>query len=661
MSATASTMARRVALFGRANSGKTSLLMHLTGSLQRPVNFPGTSVESIESSVRVGETELQIVDLPGVSSMRPQSKDEQVAIDHLRQSENRPDLICFVLDAAKLAIELQLLQEVRSLGLPIVVAVTKCDVARAEGFPLDVEQLERAIGLPLVPVDGAKGSGMEQLRERLAAASLEPPAELGAPVAHGAGLRRQIARSRTDSLDGLLLHKLFGPVILVGVVLLMFQLVFTVADPFMTWIEAAQDWVTSGAEAITSEGAFRSFLVDGLINGVGSSLIFVPQIALLIAFVTIIEATGYMARAVFLLDRLLRGFGLSGKSFIPLASSFACAIPGIAASRILGDERDRLATIAVAPLMSCSARLPVYVVLLAAFFPAAQAGLMLFALYAVGIVTAILVALVLRRTALKGGESMLAMELPVYQRPRLKLVGLHTWFAVKGFLKTAGTVIFFATIVVWVLAYFPRTEELDQKFAQERQVIEAAGGDDADERLAALDAREAAAHLENSYLASMGRAVQPVFAPAGFDWRMTVGVLAAFPARELVIPTLGTLYSLGEVDADPDEPSQPLQDALRTAKRPDGKPSMNGLIAIAVMVFFALCSQCAATLAAIRRETHSWRWPVFVFGYMTALAWLAGRCDLPDWQPARLRLLSSDSILGGGARPRCDAQIRSAT
>lgn len=622
MSAASATGARRVALFGRANSGKTSLLMHLTGSLQRPVNFPGTSVEAIESTTRVGEVELQIVDLPGVSSLQAQSKDEQVALDHLRDAERRPDLVCFVLDAAKLAIELQLLQQLRGLGLPIVVAITKVDVARAEGFPIDAEQLERAIGLPLVVVDGAKGAGIDQLRERLATAELAAAAQ-GEPVQHGNELRRSIARSRTDRLDGLFLHPLFGPVALVGVVLLMFQLVFTVADPFMGWIEAAQDWVTSGAEAITSEGVFRSFLVDGIINGVGSSLIFVPQIALLIAFVTIIEATGYMARAVFLLDRLLRSFGLSGKSFIPLTSSFACAIPGIAASRILGDERDRLATIAVAPLMSCSARLPVYVVLLAAFFPSMQAGLMLFALYAVGIVTAILVSLVLRRTALKGGESMLAMELPVYQRPRLKLVGLHTWFAVKGFLKTAGTVIFFATIIVWALAYFPRSEELEKKFTQERQTIEAQGGEGVTERLAEVDAREAAAHLENSYLASMGRTVQPVFEPAGFDWRMTVGVLAAFPARELVIPTLGTLYSLGEVDADPDAPDPSLQEAMRTAKGPDGKPSMNGLIALAVMVFFALCSQCAATLAAIRRETHSWRWPVFVFVYMTVLAWLA--------------------------------------
>ena len=623
MSAPAAAETRRVALVGRPNSGKTSLLMHLTGSLQRPVNFPGSSVESVESEVLVGGTLLQVLDLPGVCSVDPQSKDEQVAIDHLRRERDRPELICFVLDASKLMIELRLLEELRAFRLPIVVAVTKTDVARSEGFPIDPVQLGRAVGLPLAVVDGASGNGADGLREQLVAAALDPPPLPRGGAAIEPGRAQGRLRSRTDQLDRLLLHPLLGPLVLVGIVMLMFQLVFTVAEPFMGWIEAAQDWVTAGVESATSAGALRSFLVDGIVNGVGSSLIFVPQIALLIAFVTIVEGSGYMARAVFLLDRALRCVGLSGKSFMPLASSFACAVPGITASRILGDERDRLATIAVAPLMSCSARLPVYVVLLAAFFPAQQAGLMLFAMYAIGIVAAVLVSMLLRRTALRGGESSLVMELPVYQRPRWKLVTLHTWFAVKGFLKTAGTVIFFATIVVWALAYFPRSEEIRARFARERQQVAAAGGAAAAAQLASVDAREAAAHLGNSYLAAMGKTAQPLFRPAGFDWRMTVGVLAAFPARELVIPTLGTLYSLGEVEADPDAPDQRLQDALRTTPGPDGKPAMSGLIAVAAMVFFALCSQCAATLAAIRRETHSWRWPVFVFSYMTALAWLA--------------------------------------
>lgn len=621
---------RKVALFGRANSGKTSLLMHLTGSLQRPVNFPGTSVESVASSCTYEDCHLTVVDLPGIASLTPQSRDEQVAIDCVRDAATRPDLLCLVFDAGKLAVELRLLQELRSLGLPIVVALTKVDVAESEGFPIDAERLQRALGLPLVVVDGARGKGIDELRAQLATTSLQQdfldrPADASASAhaAEAAPKKRAFSRSFTDKLDSWLLNPVFGPIFLTVVVLVMFQLVFTVAEPFMEWIEAGQGWLSAGIEAITPAGAVRSFLVDGVVNGVGSSLIFVPQIALLIAFVTGVEATGYMARAVFLLDRLLRRFGLSGKSFIPLASSFACAIPGIAASRILGDERDRLATIAVAPLMSCSARLPVYVVLLAAFFPAYQAGLMLFVLYAIGIVTAILVSLVLRKTVLKGGNSMLAMELPVYQRPRFRLIGRHTWFSVKSFLVTAGTVIFAATIVVWVLAYFPRPAAIGARFDQERAAVEQSAPADEDDRIAALDAREAAAYLEQSYLASIGHAVQPVFEPAGFDWRLTVGILAAFPARELVIPTLGTLYSLGDVEASADDPDPRLKDALRNAKGPDGKPTMNGLIALAAMVFFALCSQCAATLAAIRRETHSWRWPLFTFGYMTVLAWLA--------------------------------------
>jgi ferrous iron transporter FeoB len=617
--------ARRVALFGRANAGKTSLLMHLTRSLQRPVNFPGTSVESIESYCQADGCDLTVIDLPGVSSLTPQSRDEQVAIAYIRDLKTRPELVCFVLDAGKLAVELQLLQQLRTLGLPLVVAVTKVDVAAAEGFPIDVEQLQRALGLSLVVVDGSKGTGIDELRSLFATVPLVAiePAPPVVRTTEKAPQKRGVSRSLTDRLDGILLHKLFGPVVLVAVVLLMFQLVFTVAEPFMACIEVAQGWLSSGVEAIVPVGAVRSFLVDGVVNGVGSSLIFVPQIALLIAFVTFVEATGYMARAVFLLDRLLRRFGLSGRSFIPLASSFACAIPGIAATRILGDERDRLATIAVAPLMSCSARLPVYVVLLAAFFPAYQAGLMLFVLYAVGIVTAILVSLVLRRTVLKGGMSILAMELPVYQRPRFRLIARHTWFSVKSFLITAGTVIFASTIVVWALAYFPRPAAIQESFDAQRAQVTQAASASMEDQLAVLQAREAAAYLEQSYLASMGRFVQPVFAPAGFDWRMTVGVLAAFPARELVIPTLGTLYSLGDVEASADDPDPRLKDALRNAKGPNGKPTMNGLIALAAMVFFALCSQCAATLAAIRRETHSWRWPIFTFSYMSLLAWLA--------------------------------------
>lgn len=627
---------RTVALVGRANSGKTSLLMHLTGSLQRPVNFPGSSVERVESEVRVGEVLLRVVDLPGVASLVAGSRDEDVALRYLRGDDGgAPDLLCVVLDAAKLPVELRFLQGLHQLGLPIVVALGKVDVAVAEGAPVDAERLQRALGVPLVVVNGSTGDGCQSLAEVLASTPLVVPsrapaqqpsastlaaAALSRGALSAAEARTQRRSNRTDLLDAVLLHPLFGPLVLLAVVLGMFQLVFTVADPVIGWIEALQDLVGGAIASVVPAGAWQSFLVDGLVNGVGSSLVFVPQIALLIAFVAVVEASGYMARAVFLLDLVLRKVGLSGKSFVPLTSSFACAIPGIVASRILSDERDRLATIAVAPLMSCSARYPVYVLLLAAFFPAHQAGLLLFALYALGIVTAAVVALLLRRTVLRGGQSRLALELPVYQRPRLRLVLLQVLLAVKAFLRTAGTVIFVATLVVWALAYFPRPDAIHERFEAERQTAPA--GTDGDDARARLDAAESAAYLEQSYLAAIGKTIQPVFAPAGFDWRMTVGVVAAFPARELVLPTLGTLYSLGEVEAG-DDPDPRLRDALRTATGPDGKPITNGLVALAAMAFFALCSQCAGTLAAIRRETHSWRWPLFTFAYMTVLAWLA--------------------------------------
>ena len=624
---TGAAAARRIALVGRANAGKTSLLMHLTGTLQRPVNFPGSSVECVASDVVEGGVRLCVVDLPGLASLQAQSSDEQAALDALQgRAGPAPDLLCAVLDASKLAVELAFLRQLRRLGRPLVVALTKTDVAASEGFPVDAARLQLAIGLPLVVVDGRTGAGAAALRALLAGAEIGGSERAlvdrgDGPAASPAAVPpRAIARSATDAIDRWLLHPVCGPIALVAVMVAMFQLVFVVADPAIGWIEAAQDWFGGVVGGLVAHEALRSFLVDGMVNGVGSSLVFVPQIALLYAFVTVVEASGYMARAVFLLDQPLRKVGLSGKSFVPLASSFACAIPGIVAARILGDERDRLATIVTAPLMSCSARLPVYVVMLAAFFPPQQAGLLLFLLYALGLVVAVAVALVLRRTALRGGGSLLVMELPTYQWPQLRLVAAHTGYAVRSFLRTAGSVILVATVVVWALGYFPRPAAIGERFATLRAAAPA--GEAGAARHAQLDAEEAAAYLEQSWLARAGKAAQPVFAPAGFDWRMTVGVLAAFPARELVVPTLGTLYSLGEVEASADAPDERLAASLRSTLGPDGRPTLDALTALAVMAFFALCSQCVGTLAAIRRETHSWRWPLFTFAYMTALAWL---------------------------------------
>lgn len=611
-----------VALAGRANCGKTSLASHLTGATQRPINFPGSSVERVESRTTVGEHDVVVVDLPGIASLSPASPDERLALAYVRgEAGAAPDVLLAVIDASKLAVDLHLLRELTRLGRPIVVALNKGDIARRAGLATDVAALGRAIGMPVVETDGRTGVGAASaLAAAVAAATAapprgfdRPPADIAAEVqsAPAGALRRGI----TDRIDRLVLGRLTGLPILAGVMLLTFQLVYSVAQPFMDGIEAVQGVLAGAVARALPSGALESFLVDGLINGVGSVFIYLPQIVILIAFVTVLESSGYMARAAFLLDRLLCRVGLSGRSFVPLTSAFACAIPGILASRIIDDERDRIATIVVAPLMSCSARLPVYVLLIGAFFPTPWvAGLVLFGLYATGIAVAAGVAYALRRLVLRRGRSVLMMELPEYEWPSWRVVLRQTLAAARSFIVLAGTLILATSIVIWILTYYPRPIEIHHRFEAARAVSHDAA------EAAAIDVAERAAYLEQSFLARAGKAVQPIFAPAGFDWRTTVGILAAFPARELIVPTLGILHSVGDVD--------PGEYELTSIARADHglrarlRESMTPSVALALMVFFALCSQCAGTLAAIRRETRSWRWPAFTFSYMTALAWI---------------------------------------
>ena len=626
--------ALRVALVGRQNSGKTSLLMHLTGTAQKPVNFPGSSVESVESSAVVDGHRVVFSDLPGLASMDAISRDERITLDFLR-SDDSTDVLCAVLDASKLAVELELLSSLVELGRPIVVALTKTDIARNEGRPVNAAALAELLQIPVLEVDGLRGTGLKWLGQALLAAPERGPAAAFDPRARDLAESVQSSpappRTLTDRLDGILLHPILGLPVLLAVMLGMFQLMFSGADPFVGWIEDGQGALAELIASWVAAGALQSFLVDGLINGLGSVLVFLPQIVLLIALVSVLEATGYMARAAFLLDRLLSRVGLSGRSFVPLTTSFACAVPGILASRIIGNERDRIVTVVVSPLMSCSARLPVYVVMIGAFFPVAWAATVLFGLYALGVVTAGVVALVLRRTVLRGGETPLMMELPSYQRPSWRVVWSQVRMASKSFLVMAGTVIFATSIVIWFASYYPRPAEIERQFETERLAVAQLPADQRESALERLDAEEQAAFLEQSWLARAGKFAQPLFAPAGFDWRTTVGILAAFPARELVVPTMGILFRAGEVDAgDYDvaelqtaERDVGLRQRLREAKRPDGSRAFDGAIALALMVFFALCSQCAATLGAIRRETRSWRWPVFTFVYMTVVAWCA--------------------------------------
>ena len=436
-----------------------------------------------------------------------------------------------------------------------------------------------------------------------------------------------LGRSHSDRIDGVLTHRVFGLAAFLGVSALLFQGIYAWATPAMDLVETAVSTLGAALGSSLPAGPLRSLLVDGVVAGVGGVLVFLPQIALLFLLIGILEDCGYMARAALLMDRLLGRLGLSGRSFIPLLSSFACAVPGVMAARTIADRRDRFVTVLVAPLMSCSARLPVYALFIAAFIPERALlggwlglqGLTLLAMYCLGALVAVPVAWLLRRTLLRGESSPFLLELPAYNWPTPRTVLLRVYQASRAFVVRAGSVILAATIVMWALAYYPRSSEIGARYEVERAAAAALAEEEAREsRLADIDRSEAADYLRSSYLGRAGQSLEPVFEPLGWDWRLGMAALASFPAREVVISALGTIYSLG---SDVDETSPDLRDGLRRATRADGSPALNVPVALSVMVFFALCAQCMSTLAVIQRETSSWAWPVFSFVYMTALAY----------------------------------------
>lgn len=447
--------------------------------------------------------------------------------------------------------------------------------------------------------------------------------------------------TRSDRIDRVLTHRFVGLFVFAAVMFLVFQAIYTWSGPLMDVIDSGQGVVADLVSASVPPGPMRSLMVDGVIAGVGGVLIFLPQIALLFFFIAVLEDCGYMARAAFVMDRLMTKLGLSGKSFVPLMSSFACAIPGVMAARVIENRRDRMVTILVAPLMSCSARLPVYILMTTAFIPPVMyAGgwidlreIVLFAMYFVGIVVAVPVAWVLRKTFFKGEIPPFVMELPSYKWPSFRIVMARVYDRSKAFVVRAGTLIFATTILVWAAGYFPgdhtRLHELEAQVenAEVRLVQSEMQNESTESEIIAAEIGELvqeqnqlSSHLiETSFLGKMGHAIEPVVQPLGWDWKIGVGVIASFPAREVIIATLGTIYSLG---GDVAEDDASLMEKLEAARHPDGRPVFNVPVACSIMVFFALCAQCAATLMVIRRETNSWRWPLFTFGYMTVLAYV---------------------------------------
>lgn len=462
-------------------------------------------------------------------------------------------------------------------------------------------------------------------RDILAAAGIQPASaeallryeHLGHVTADAVRFPEQRKRTWTERLDEVLTHRVWGLVIFAAMMFIVFQSIYAWASPFMDLIEGAVGALQSAiAPALERWPAVQSLVTDGLVGGVGGVVVFLPQILVLFFFIALLEDTGYMARGAFLMDRMFGWCGLNGKSFVPMLSSYACAIPGILATRSIEDPRARLTTILVAPLMSCSARLPVYTLMIGAFIEpahgAAVAGLALFAMHFVGLAVAVPVAWGLNRFVLRTRPQPFILEMPPYRRPRLRDIFWRMWERAREFLVRAGTIIVAMTVIIWALVYFPRPDGV-----RERIVAESAGID-----AALVDRRVEAALLEQSYLARAGRVLQPAFAPAGFDWKITVGVLASFPAREVIVATLGTIYGIG---GEVDEESGDLRSALAADRWADGpragQPVFNVPVALAIMVFFALCLQCGATIAVMAKESH-WGWAVFAFAYMTALAWL---------------------------------------
>lgn len=531
--------------------------------------------------------------------------------------------------------------EVERLGE--LLAETGLPLEQRSGFLVSRSLLDPggSVELMLIKAAGARyAEALQESRRTLAAQQLEIPAAEARQRYHYIGellssVQVRVPNSQaslTDRIDSVLTHRFFGFLICVAVLMLVFSTIYWFSAPLSDGVEGFLSWLSGLITDSMAPGPLRSLLTEGVISGVGSVLVFLPQICLLFLFIGLLEDCGYMARAAFMMDRLMGLLGLSGRSFLPLMSSFACAVPGIMATRVIDDRRDRFVTILIAPLMSCSARLPVYVLMIGTFIPEtlylggwlSLQAIVLFAMSTLGLFIAIPVAMILRRTLFRGEPSPFLLELPDYRVPSIRVVLGRVWESGKSFVARAGTLIFATSVLVWASGSFPGDHKERYELAGKIESLEAADSESHEVEIEELSKRlniVNAELLRGSVLGQVGRTIEPVFSPLGWDWRIGVGVIASFPAREVIIATLGTIYSLG---GDIDEADEGLRGTLKAAVWPNGKKVFSIPVALSIMVFFALCAQCVSTLMVIRRETNSWRWPVFSFVYMTVLAWVGG-------------------------------------
>ena len=611
-----------VALVGNPNAGKSALFNALTGARQKVGNYPGVTVERHAGRLALDDGRpIELVDLPGAYSLDPSSPDEAVTRDVLlgkQDGERLPDAIVTVVDASNLDNHLRFTLQLIALGLPLVVALNMVDLAERDGLTLDAAALERELGVPVVATVAVRKRGLDELRARLG----EVVRPGGARVKPGGGVQHDIvvlqrrarqialaatvsetaARRWTHRVDAVALHPVFGPVLLLGLLFVMFQSVFAWSQAPIDWIQAGIDWIAAAVGGALPDGFVRSFLVDGLIAGVGAVVVFLPQILILFTFILVLEASGYMVRAAFLMDRLMASVGLSGRAFIPLLSSFACAVPGIMATRTISDEKERLTTILIAPLTTCSARLPVYTIIIGAVIPNSNVlpgvglqGVVLFGLYLLGVVGAFLAAALLRRTVTRGATSGFMMEMPKYQAPRLRDVLLGLLQRAEIFLKRAGTTIALTVAILWVLSSYPVAGP-----GQKQSEVSIAG------------------HIASG--------IEVVVRPIGFNHDIALALLPAMAAREAAVAAIGTVYAVDDPDGDRG------QNTIRS----NIHARWSLPTALAFLMWFVFAPQCISTIAVTRRETNGWKWPAFMIGYLFALAYVAA--GITYWSAVALGL-----------------------
>ncbi|HEY7809399.1 MAG TPA: ferrous iron transporter B [Allosphingosinicella sp.] len=598
-----------VAVVGNPNAGKSALFNMLTGARQKVGNYPGVTVERKSGRLFLADGRpVEIVDLPGAYSLDPSSPDEEVTRDVVlgkQAGERLPDALLLVLDASNLDNHLRFALQLIALGLPVVIALNMVDLARRDGLEIDPTVLERELGVPVVETVAVRRRGAGEIKEALSEAVSAARLIRGGDgrdqedftaiqrraraIARAATARETPVRRISQAIDKVALHPLAGPLIFAAVMFFMFQAVFAWSETPIGWIESGVSAAQGAVAGWLPDNALRSLIVDGVLGGVGAVVVFLPQILILFLFILLLEASGYMVRAAFLMDRLMARVGLSGHAFIPLLSSFACAVPGIMATRSIEDPKHRLTTILIAPLMTCSARLPVYAIIIGAFIPERTVGgafglqgIVLFALYALGVLGALVAALFLRLTVTKGVPRGFLLEMPKYQLPHLRDVLLGLWQRALIFLKRAGTLILVSTVVLWALLSFPQPKE----------------GETA---------------LDSSIAGKIASGLEVIVRPIGFNHEIALALIPAMAAREVAVSALATAYS---IDAEDDAAAeQPLIEKLR------GRWSLP--TALAFLAWFVFAPQCLSTIAVARRETNGWKWPAFMLAYLFTLAWLA--------------------------------------